>query len=157
MNRLLLPLALALSVAGAFASNDVTGFVVDATAKPVAGAHVYVYTAYPKIGVSTLCPSCYRDCGKHQSVDAKGQFRIGSLDPSLVFTLLAVADGYEPVFVRKIDPVASPITMVMNPRSAADADRLIIGVVVDPDGKPVVGASVEPKGYRILKQWTDGI
>jgi hypothetical protein len=146
-------LAIALSLLFAFtaaASNDLRGVVVDdAGAKPVAGAHVYVYTASPKIGLSALCPSCYRDCGKKEQADTAGAFRIAALDSTLVFNLLAVADGYEPVFANKVDPASGSVTIRMTPRSTADADRLVTGTVHDPEGKPVVGALVEPNGYII--------
>jgi hypothetical protein len=141
-------LSFLLTITAASAANDLTGAVVDVSTKPLSGATVYVYTAFPKVGVSAFCPSCYRDCGKHAPVNRAGKFRLKALDPTLRFDLLAVADGYEPSFVREIDPMAGPVTIKLTPRSIADADRLIAGRVVDPHGKPVVGASVVPKGYR---------
>ena len=149
MRTLALLLSFLLSVAAASAASDITGFVVDAGAKPVAGAHVYVYYAFPKSGTSAICPSCYRDCGKKVQVDDKGAFRLKDLDDTLRFELLAVAEGYEPAFVSKVEPAKSPVTVTLQPRSAADADRLVTGFVVDPDGKPVVGARVEPRGYHL--------
>ncbi|HYK02015.1 MAG TPA: carboxypeptidase-like regulatory domain-containing protein [Thermoanaerobaculia bacterium] len=149
MHRLAIALSLLFTLTAA-ASNDLRGVVVDdASAKPVAGAHVYVYTASPKIGLSAFCPSCYRDCGKKEQVDSTGTFRIEALDPTLFFNLLAVADGYEPVFANKVDPASGSVTIRMTPRSTADADRLVTGTVHDPEGKPVVGAIVEPNGYTI--------
>jgi hypothetical protein len=148
MKRFALALFLPLTITAAFASNDVNGIVVDASSKALPGATVYVYTASPKVGVSPFCPSCYRDCGKHEPVNAEGRFRLKALDPKLRFDLLAVADGYEPSLVRHIDPMGGLVTIKLTPRSIADADRLIVGVVVDPHGKPVVGAAVEPNGYR---------
>lgn len=147
MHRLLIALSLLFALRAA-ASNDLTGVVVDALAKPVKGAHVYVYTAYPKVGWSAFCPSCYRDCGKHEPVDAKGTFRVAAMDPTLVFDVLAIADGYEPSFARHVDPSRGAVTIGLEPRSTPDADRMISGIVVDCDGKPVVGAVVEPNGYR---------
>jgi hypothetical protein len=148
MKRIGISLFSLLTITAAFASNDVNGVVVDASSKALSGATVYVYTASPKVGVSPFCPSCYRDCGKHEPVNAEGRFRLKALDPKLRFDLLAVADGYEPSLVRHIDPMGGLVTIKLTPRSIADADRLIVGVVVDPHGKPVVGAAVEPNGYR---------
>jgi Tol biopolymer transport system component len=148
MTRVGIALSFLLTVTAASASNDLTGVVVDASTKALSGATVYVYTAFPKVGVSAFCPSCYRDCGKHVSADRAGRFRLKSLDPTLRFDLLAVADGYEPSFARQIDPMGSPVTIKLTPRSIADAGRLITGTVVDPHGKPVVGATVVPNGYR---------
>ena len=148
MKRIGIALSFLLTITAASASNDLTGVVVDATTKALPGATVYVYTAFPRVGVSSFCPSCYRDCGKHVSANRAGRFRLKALDPTLRFDLLAVADGYEPSFVRQIDPMGSPVTIKLTPRSIADAGRLISGTVVDPHGKPVVGATVAPSGYR---------
>jgi hypothetical protein len=135
---------------------DLTGTVTDPSGKALPNAHVFVYTAYPKIGASALCPSCYKDCGKHEHAGASGQFRIGELDPSLVFNILAVAPGYQPAFARTIDPARGPVSIKLSPRSDGDAVRLIRGVVVDPDGKAVIGAVVEPNGYIVEKRAADG-
>jgi hypothetical protein len=105
MTRVGIALSFLLTITAASASNDLTGVVVDASSRALSGASVYVYTAFPKVGVSSFCPSCYRDCGKHQSVNGAGRFRLKALDPTLRFDLLAVADGYEPSFVRHIDPM----------------------------------------------------
>lgn len=148
MTRVGIALSFLLTITAASASNDLNGIVVDASTKALSGATVYVYTAFPKVGVSAFCPSCYRDCGKHVSANRAGQFRLKALDPTLRFDLLAVADGYEPSFVHHIDPRDGPVTIKLTPRSIADADRLITGTVVDPHGKPVVGATVAPRGYR---------
>ncbi|HKR65441.1 MAG TPA: hypothetical protein VJZ00_17035 [Thermoanaerobaculia bacterium] len=146
MKPIAIAVTLLLSLSAA-ASNDLTGTVLDAASKPVPRAHVYVYTASPKTGVSAFCPSCYRDCGKHDDVDAKGAFNIADLDRTLVFDVLAVADGYEPAFARHVDPSQGPATIHLTPRVSGGDERLITGVVIDPDGKPVVGAIVEPSGF----------
>lgn len=149
--RLAIALSCLLTATAALAAVDITGVVVDGASKPVAAAHVYVYTATPKAGVSAFCPYCYRDCGKQEEVDEKGAFRIEDLDTTLLFDVLAVADGYEPAFARRIDPAKGPITITLRPRSTADADRMITGVVVGAEGKPVVGAVVEPNGYHLAR------
>lgn len=142
-------LLLLVLVATTARAATLSGVVVDADGKPVANAHVSVYTAAPRIGVSALCPSCYRDCGKSQAVDANGAFRLDGLDPALVFDLLAVAPGYEGNLVRAVDPAFGAVTIRLTPRPRTDRDRLIIGRVLDPDGKPVIGAKVEHRGYRV--------
>jgi hypothetical protein len=148
MRRIAIVISLLFAFTAA-ASNDLTGTVVDAQAKPISGAHVYVYTAVPKMGASTTCPSCCRDCGKRREADERGAFRLEALDRTVVFDVLAVADGYEPAFARKVDPAFGPITIELKPRAMHDAHLLVSGVVVDADGKPVVGAIVEPNGYRV--------
>jgi hypothetical protein len=55
----------------------------------------------PSSGVRALCPSCDRDCGKSTHVDANGAFAIEEVDANLKFSLLAIADGYEPVCTRR--------------------------------------------------------
>lgn len=140
-------IALTLLLTFAASAAEVSGVVRGADGQPLANAHVYVYAAYPLKGMATTCPSCYRDCGKREQTDAKGAYRIAKLDDTLKFELLAVADGYEPRFVK---PVLNGdhTTIQLTRRSAQDAKRLVTGFVVDPQGKPLVGAVVEPSGYH---------
>lgn len=138
----------AFTTTAASAATDLAGVVLDASSTPIIGAHVYVYTAKPKFGVSSLCPSCYIDCGKHEPVDEKARFALKALDPTLLFDVLAVAPGYEAAFSRGVDPSCGGITIRLSLRPTGDADRLITGKVLDPDGNAVIGAIVEPSGYR---------
>lgn len=147
--RRLFPLLLVLfSCLDAFA-NDLTGTIVDAGGKPIRGAHVSIYMAFPRTGVSAICPSCYRDCGKSVTADARGKFRVASLDNALLFRVLAVADGYEPAFANDVDAAKGPLTIQLKPRAAADRELLVRGRVVDPKGKPVAGATVEFHALRL--------
>jgi hypothetical protein len=142
--------AFALSLLLTFTATaaDLRGVVRTASNEPLRNAHVYVYAAYPKTGISTICPNCYLDCGKREATDAKGRFVLKGLDDSLKFELLAVADGYDPQFLRNVtEATAAEITLT--PRDTADDARLITGVVLDPKGKPIAGAVVEPSGYRM--------
>ena len=139
---------LTLIASRAFAASDLSGRVVDTAGDAIPNAHVYVYTAHPKNGPNTICPSCYRDCGKHEAANAAGEFRIASLDDTLVFTILAVAPRFSPAYVQSVDAGKGPITVTLTAR-AADSETLIRGVVLDPEGKPVVGAAVSPIGYRV--------
>jgi hypothetical protein len=126
--------------------------VLSDSGKPVPNAHVYVYTARPKIGFASICPSCYKDCGKHGAVNANGQYQLPALDPSLFFNLLAVADGFEPAFANDVDPQARGVKIALKPRPANVL--AVRGTVVDPHGKPVVGALVSPNALHLSKDST---
>ena len=113
-------------------------------------ATVFISTAAPKTGTSTFCPSCYADCTKSAKADAQGEFEIKSLNPQLVFRIVAVAKGYKPKFVSKIDPATGPVKIELEPINAADAtpDRSLRGRVVDTKGNPIEGAAVEMNGVE---------
>jgi len=115
---------------------------------PVAGATVMIYTAGVREGSSPFCPSCYADCGKRAVTDDQGRFRIESLDPSLLFQVLIVGEGFEPMFAEKVDPKAGPLAIELERSKTARLDprHLVRGRVVGPDGQPVVGATVYPHG-----------
>lgn len=132
----------------AFAATDLTGTIVDTNGKPLAGARVYVNGAFPKIGVSAVCPTCYRDCGKNEAADAKGAFRLPALDDLLVFDILAVADGYEPRFAQRVDPKRGSVAIELPIRRRGK--DVISGTVVDPAGKPVLGAIVDATGVHSI-------
>lgn len=127
---------------------DIAGVVATPDGKPLPKATVYVHEAKPKLGVSTVCPSCYRDCGKRAQTAADGTFRLAKLDDTLKFRLLAVAEGYEPQFAEGVDPKAANVKIVLKPRAAADAGLLVTGVVRDAQSHAVPGALVEPHGLR---------
>src|ERR1022692_2967400 len=113
-------------------------------------ASVFIATAAPKTGTSTFCPSCYADCRKSAKADAKGDFQIESLDPQLTFHVLAVAKGYKPKFVSKVDPAKGPVNIELEPIESSDAtpEHSLRGRVVDAKGEPIEGAVVEMEGVR---------
>jgi protocatechuate 3,4-dioxygenase beta subunit len=126
-----------------------TGKVTDGTGKPIQHATVMVYHAGVKNGYSTLCPSCYADCGKRTFTDAAGTYTFTNLHSDLWFELLVVRDGYRPVSVNKVDPSnGPPTTAVLNIRSAVDDPRRMVrGRVVDERGNPLRDVAVEPQGF----------
>ena len=138
------------AVAADVVHPDLTGAVFAKDGSPLT-ATVFIATAAPKIGTSTFCPSCYADCIKSAKADAEGDFKIASLDPQLTFKILAVAKGYQPKYVSKVDPATGPVRVVLDPIAAADAapDRSLRGRVVNTKGEPVVGAVVQRDGYRM--------
>lgn len=129
--------------------TDLEGRVVSTQGGPVAGAHVLIDSAGVRQGTSALCPSCYADCRKRAVSDKDGRFRIAKLDPELLFNVLVVADGFRPTFANKSDPTKGPITVALAPFDAEKLDpkRVLRGVVLDPEGKPLVGAKVSAKGF----------
>lgn len=134
---------------GAGPRPDLTGEVHAKGGGPLA-ATVFISTAGPKTGSSTLCPSCYEDCSKSATADTDGAFDIKSLNPQLIFRVLAVAKGYKPKFVSDVDPAKGPVAIELEPVNAADAtpDRSLRGRVVDKKGKPLEGATVEMIGIE---------
>jgi beta-lactamase regulating signal transducer with metallopeptidase domain len=130
---------------------DLTGTVTakDGGLLPVT-ATVFIETAGPKTGTSTFCPSCYPDCVKHMPTDAQGNFRIESLDSQLTFQVLAVAKGYQPKTVSKVDPAKGPMKIGLAPLADADAapDRSLRGRVVNSEGHPIQGAVVDMVGIE---------
>lgn len=137
---------------------DLTGVIYGVNDQPLAGATVYVYTAGVKEGTSPYCPSCYADCGKKATTDDQGRFTIPALDPELLFKILVVAENFSPVFVEYVDPAEGPMNAALSP---VPAERLapehtIKGRVLDPKGKPVVGATIDVFGRTTERGSTYG-
>ncbi len=144
--------------AGAADRPDLTGTIFDEAEKPLPGAVVCIYTAKPRTGPALVCPSCYLDCAKRSATDAKGGFSLSRLDPSLLFRVLVVAEGYEPLFIDDVDPGNGPVEAKL---VALDPERLkpghvLRGRVLDPQGKPVPGARVEPYARHSQNSTTYG-
>lgn len=129
---------------------DVKGFVMGGDGEPLAGAMVYVFTAEPKDGKSTVCPSCHPDCSKQAVTDATGKFVLPALDTDLEFRLLAVARGHLPRYMKNVDPEAGEAHASLKPVlfPTAKAEHRITGKLLDPEGNPVAGAMVEVEGAR---------
>jgi hypothetical protein len=134
------------------ARPDLTGQVLAKGGAPLPVlATVFISTAAPKSGTSPFCPSCYADCSKHARTDAEGGFKIEELDPQLTFQVLAVAKGYKPKYVSKVDPAeGTPVKIELDPIESGDAapDHSIRGRVVNPKGAPIEGAVVEMQGVE---------
>src|SRR3989442_15487087 len=98
---------------------DLSGRVTNPGGTPVPKATVFIYTAGPKTGTASTCPSCYADCRKKAQTDSQGRFQLESLDPKLVFRLLVVASGHEAQFVTKVDPAAAAANITLKPLDEA--------------------------------------
>ncbi|MFN8096599.1 MAG: carboxypeptidase-like regulatory domain-containing protein [Vicinamibacteria bacterium] len=118
--------------------------------RPIVGALVFVNTARPRVGPSVTCPSCYLDCRKRATTDARGAFTVPRLDPSLIFSVGAAADGYAARFTESVEPTGGPLDVVLEPRPPMPGDprRVVRARVVDSQGRPIVGALVEPIGHQ---------
>jgi hypothetical protein len=135
-----------------FGRTDLTGRVTVKGGGALPGpARVYIASAAPKKGVGTVGANAYPDCGKQGQTDARGGFVIKGLDAGLTFQVMAVADGYQPVTVNRVDPAkGQPLTLALVPLTAGDAaaDHQLSGRVLDGQGQPIAGALVEVQGLE---------
>lgn len=127
---------------------DLSGRVLLNDGSPVTNATVFIYTAGPKVGSAVVCPSCYPDCNKKAKTTATGEFKIPALDPNLIFRLLVVAPGFESKFAGKTDPAKGEKQITLTPLSEEKlkSKSRITGLVMDAEGKALVGATVSPEG-----------
>lgn len=125
---------------------DLTGSLTLTNGQP-ARAKVFIWTAAPKVGTSTFCPSCWADCVKSAKADAHGNFKIGSLDPQLLFRILVVGEGITPKFVEKVDPAKGPLSINLEPQNLANVPPTLTlrGRIVDAKGAPIEAAAIEPR------------
>lgn len=128
---------------------DLTGLVSKSDGRPLPGAHVFISTAALRKGVGSLCPSCYPDCEKHAITDGQGKFVLKNLDRDLVFKVVIIAEAHRPQIVPGVDPARKSLQATLTPLPAdLDPRRIVRGRVVDPKGRPIAGATVEPFGIK---------
>jgi hypothetical protein len=120
---------------------DLQGVVTDHGGKPVPGAKVLLPTAGVRKGTSPLCPSCYPDCAKSATTDAEGKFLIQGLDEELIFNVLVAAPGYQAAYARGTDPRKGEVRVKL--KKPSEKGKVFRGKVVDPEGRPVLGAIIE--------------
>jgi hypothetical protein len=127
---------------------DLVGGVSAEDGSPITNATVFIYTAGPRVGSAVVCPSCYPDCGKKAKTSADGKFKIASLDTNLIFRLLVVAPGFESRFVGKTDPAKGEKQVKITPltEEKLKSPSRITGMVIDEEGKALVGAIISPEG-----------
>jgi hypothetical protein len=128
----------------------IEGVVLDSKGRPLANASVYVYTAKPREGEATMCPTCYPDCGKKARTDANGQFVIEQVNGDLLYRLLVVAKGFRPDYIKDADPLFGSTELRLKTHKWPEAaeEHKVTGKIIDPDGKPVGGAVIEVQGSR---------
>lgn len=128
------------------------GRVVNEKGIAIQGVTVFVYSAGPKVGTSSFCPTCYVDCRKKTDTDAEGQFEIASLDPGLIFRLLVAGKGYKPIFVPKVDPFKGPMEIAVQSRTDQfPRHQSLRGQILDPKGKPVPRAIISFEMFNGLE------
>jgi protocatechuate 3,4-dioxygenase beta subunit len=123
---------------------NLTGVVLNDDGSPVPEATVIIYTAGPRTGTSTICPSCYADCAKRAATDSNGRFTIESVSPNLLFRVLVVAKAHKPKFKGKVDPFLGPAKIALetfDPQKLGPKQALR-GRVTDTKGDPIFGAAV---------------
>jgi len=129
---------------------DLSGSVTEEDGTPLPKATVFIYTAGPKHGSASVCPSCYPDCRKKAQTGADGRFKIESLDPQLIFRLLVVASAHQSRFVTNVNPAAGEQKIFVETlgQEALKSRTRITGLIIGEDGKPAVGAVIGPEGVQ---------
>ena len=126
---------------------DLSGRVLTDDGEPIKDAAIFIYTAGPKVGTSSLCPSCYPDCRKKARSDSAGSFQLTEVNPKLIFRLLAVAGGFEAMFVPNIDPATGPAEIRMKKFTLDGSKSHLEGMIIDDEGEPVAGAVLKVEGF----------
>ena len=131
-------------------ARDFVGKVIDQTGRPVADATVIVISAQPRTGRATTCPTCYEDCGRTAKTGPDGQYVMLEFDTTLSYRLAAIADGRRAHLVEGVVPTGRPINFSLEalPMELPPGTR-VRGRVLDPAGKPIAGALVEPKSRQV--------
>ncbi len=135
-------------------TGTLTGTVVDKDGHPVADAHVTISYAYRQGGAMSGQP-------EHRvRSDARGRYVLRAIplqsyegDPTKL-SLVVYKDGYAGVDsgIRVFQPGADG-TQVVDPIRLQPGTSLS-GIVVDPNGLPVVGAEIRPTGSWAQSAWT---
>lgn len=79
--------------------------------------------------------------------DERGAFVVGSLDPTLLFRVLVVAEGHRARFLEKVDPASGTVDIRLDAALPTPTDpRCVLhGRVIDAEGHPVAQAAVWPR------------
>ena len=140
------------STAHSFGGLELTGRVSVKEGGTLSGpALVFIASATPKNGVDTVGATAWDDCVKQVRTDARGAFKFEGLDPTLTFSIRAVANGFMPGTADRVDPAKGRMVhILLDPVTVPDAapDHTLGGRVLDARGKPIGGALVEVNGLE---------
>jgi hypothetical protein len=148
--QILWAVCLVAAAVGAEEQGRLEGIIGAAGGQPVSNAWVFVYSAAPREGPSVLCPTCYPDCVKRTRTDARGEFKIEPVNPSLMFRLLVLAKGYRPDFIKDVDPMFGSGHLTLKPLKMTNTpmENRVTAKLIDPAGHPVPGARINVEGTR---------
>jgi hypothetical protein len=80
-----------------------------------------------------------------ESMSVTGKFEIPELPAHLLYRLLIAAAGFEAQVYDGADPLLGPLAVELRPRGKPSG-YFILGRLVGPDDRPVVGATIQPDG-----------
>ncbi len=137
----------------------ISGTIVDAAGKPVPSARIGTQEEMDQGGDGGIPPEIrdfFRRMGVRvfgggddslagKPVDSQGRFQIGSLPPEGEVQIVAAAEGYFRSTVN-FDHLAAGKETAGVQITLEAATAWVEGVVVDPEGKPVAGATVTASG-----------
>jgi len=139
-----------LFVAASTFAADLRGTILNRQGEPIPNALVFIYTAKQRTGPSTLCPSCYRECGLRARTDDEGNFRIPGVSIELLYRLVVLAKGYRPDYITNADPIGPSAEIKLRPLKISEVppENRIVGKLINRSGKPVTGATIDVEGVR---------
>lgn len=123
--------------------------MLDAGALPVPNAFIAIAEAYPKVGTSMLCPSCYPECRLSAVTGADGRATVPKLNPELVYNVLATAPGCEAAVVARAAFDTSLTLRLGALAPTVPAGAILRGRIVDEDGAALAGVRLLPIGKTI--------
>lgn len=134
------------------------GVISSADGQPVADALVVICTAKPReVDFSSVCSSCYPECGKRGRTNAKGEFSIGPVNAELRYQLAVAAAGFQATFINNADAVFGRIETRLQPRAhSVPPGKVVRGKLIGPQGRPVVAATVVVDGFTDARRLSTG-
>ena len=132
------------------AGGKIVGIVRDADGKPLSGVLVQIVGGSQRSEEDGVFADSYPDFGKRGSTDPDGRFRIEPLDTDVLSDLLVVIAGYRAKVVKRVDPLAEKVVEIeLTAWKIPDDPACVVhGIVLDPDGKPAVDATLQTDGWE---------
>ncbi|MDB6024928.1 MAG: hypothetical protein JWM68_1151, partial [Verrucomicrobiales bacterium] len=89
--------------------------------------------------------------GKETKTDGAGHFEFSNLPDNRLYRLLVQSEGLESYVFNGVDPLRGPVEMRLSTARPIQPKEkeFIHGRVLGPDGKPVLGATLEPYGIGL--------
>lgn len=124
-----------------------SGRIVDEAGKPIQGASVLVHSARPRLDPPTISPLIFREFPPIAQTNEMGRFSLAPISPGFSHRLVAWAPGKKASLTDWIGPDQTDLAVTLaNLDPNLPKDRIIRGIVVDENYKPIPGALIDLAG-----------
>jgi uncharacterized GH25 family protein len=125
---------------------SLSGHVYGPTGDPISNAVIRVLSVRPPGTNDSVNIFDHPAVNRETHSDRAGKFEFQNVSPNLLYRLLFAARAFQTDLFDGADPLAGEVAIRLKAKAAKPEGFYVHGRLIGPDGKPIIGATVEPDG-----------